>query len=296
MKTSFGDLISQSSSRTTFFHSWKSRFVQLEDTCESEPRDTFCRGFKISCCHGSKIPAPLESSVNEFIADQENKNTRAKTERDVKLLKAFLTVKGESRKPDELTPQEPNEYLSEFILSVKRKDSEDYEPSSLRGLIASFNRHFKEQKYPGSIIEGAEFEQTRKCLEARSKQLKKQRKGNKPNAAQALTDDEVNILFEQNLLGISSAEALSNKLWFFNTVHFGLITEHIFRICGRLFHSVVILSIKLLKGKISVWIKQTNYSMGSAFVRYSRTRLFVFTKLTRSRLARSFRENKQTRA
>ena len=187
--------------------------------------------------------------MNEFIADQENKNTRAKTERDVKLLKAFLTVKGESRKPEELTPQEPtsfpgsfisrpggremkepgnevaqelNEYLSEFILNVKRKDGEDYEPSSLRGLIASFNRHFKEQKYPGSIIEGAEFEQTRKCLEARSKQLKKQGKGNKPNAAQALTDDEVNILFEQNLLGISSAEALSNTLWFFNTVHFGV--------------------------------------------------------------------------
>ena len=78
---------------------------------------------------------PLESSVNEFIADQENKNTRAKTERDVKLLKAFLTVKGESRKPEELTPQELNENLSEFILSVKRKDGEDYEPSSLRGLL-----------------------------------------------------------------------------------------------------------------------------------------------------------------
>ena len=129
---------------------------------------------------------------------------------------------GESRKPEELTPQELNEYLSEFILSVKRNDGEEYEPSSLRGLIASFNRHFKEQNHPGSIIEGAEFEQTRKCLEARSKQLKKQGKGNKPDAAQALTDDEVNNLFEQNLLGISSAEALSNTLWFFNTVHFGL--------------------------------------------------------------------------
>ena len=73
-----------------------------------------------------------------------------------------------------------------------------------------------------NTLEASEFEQTRKCLEARSKQLKKQGKGNKPNAAQALTDDEVNILFEQNLLGISSAEALSNTLWFFNTVHFGL--------------------------------------------------------------------------
>ena len=78
---------------------------------------------------------PLETSVSDFIADQENKNSRAKTQRDVKLLKAFLTVKGESRKPEELTPQELNGYLSEFIVSVKRKDGEDYEPSSLRGLF-----------------------------------------------------------------------------------------------------------------------------------------------------------------
>ena len=230
---------------------------------------------------------PLESSVSEFITDQENKNTRAKTERDVKLLKAFLTVKGESRKPEELTPRELNEYLSEFILSVKRKDGEDYEPSSLRGLIASFNRHFKEQKYPGSIIEGAEFEQTRKCLEARGKQLKKQGKGNKPNAAQALTDDEVNILFEQNLLGISSAEALSNTLWFFNTVHFGLITEHIFRIFGRLFHSVVILSNKALEGENLSMNKTNKLQHGKCFCTVF-THSFAGFHETHSLAARSF--------
>ena len=34
-----------------------------------------------------------------------------------------------------------------------------------------------------SIIEDIVFDQARKCLEARSKQLKKEGKGNKPNAA-----------------------------------------------------------------------------------------------------------------
>ena len=89
-----------------------------------------------------------------------------------------------------LTPEQLNGHLCKFIVSVKRKDGQDYEPSSLRGLIASFNRYFKELSYPASIMEDAAFEQTRKCLEARNKQLKKQGKGNKPNAAQALTDDE----------------------------------------------------------------------------------------------------------
>ena len=36
------------------------------------------------------------------------------------------------------------------------------------------------------------LDQARKCLEARSKQLKKEGKGNKPNAAEALTDVEEN--------------------------------------------------------------------------------------------------------
>ena len=66
------------------------------------------------------------------------------------------------------------------------------------------------------------FDQARKCLEARSKQLKKRRKGNKPNAAEALTDVEENILYEKNLLGISNAEPLLNTVWVFNSVHFGL--------------------------------------------------------------------------
>ena len=41
-------------------------------------------------------------------------------------------------------------------------------------------------------MEDIVFDQARKCLEAHSKQLKKEGKGNKPNAAEALTDVEEN--------------------------------------------------------------------------------------------------------
>ena len=58
------------------------------------------------------------------------------------------------------------------------------------------------------------FDQARKCLEACSKQLKKEGKGKKPNAAEAFTDVEENILYEKNLLGISNAEALLNSVAF----------------------------------------------------------------------------------
>ena len=61
----------------------------------------------------------------------------------------------------------------------------------------------------------------RQALEARSKELKKDGKGKKPKAAEAITD-EVNILYDKQLLGISNAEALLNTMWFKNTKHFGL--------------------------------------------------------------------------
>ena len=61
-------------------------------------------------------------------------------------------------------------------------------------------------KYPCSVIEDSQFEQVRQALEARSKELKKDGKGNKPKAAfkkdgkgnkpkaaEAITDEEVNF-------------------------------------------------------------------------------------------------------
>ena len=54
---------------------------------------------------------------------------------DVSLLTEFLNSKNESRRIEEIPPKELNEYISEFIIAVRRKDGEDFEPSSLRGLI-----------------------------------------------------------------------------------------------------------------------------------------------------------------
>ena len=81
----------------------------------------------------------LDKPIEDYILEAENQNTRAKTDRDVRLLIDFLRQKNELRNPEELLPEELNGYLSEFIYSVKRKDGEDYEPSSLRGFISSFH-------------------------------------------------------------------------------------------------------------------------------------------------------------
>ena len=150
-----------------------------------------------------------------------------KRKRDVALLTEFLQTKRETRSEiAEILPVELNELLSEFILSVRAKEGQDYEPSSPRGMVASFERHLKRKSYPVSIINDHAFE--RLTLHSKQKQLKKKGKGNKPYASVALAEDEMKILYEKGLLGTSSPEAILNTLWLNNSLYFGLrgIKDH----------------------------------------------------------------------
>ena len=170
----------------------------------------------------------LDDTIESFIEEHENPNTVKKTKREVALLTVFLQTKGETREIAEIPPVELNELLSEFILSVRTKEGQEYEPSSLRGMVASFERHLKRKSYPVSIINDLAFEKLRKTLQSKQKQLKKQGRGNKPNASVALTEDEIKLLFDKGLLGVSSPEAILNTLWLNNSLHFGLrgVKEH----------------------------------------------------------------------
>ena len=141
-------------------------------------------------------------SVDSFIAEQENKATLQKTQRDVKLLQTFLETKNELRRVEKIPAVELNEYMCEFIISDSTKDGKDYEPSSLRSLLASrFERHLKKNNYSAGIMNDLVFEKTRKVLLSKQKELKKKGKGNKPNASVAVTSDELNTFYEKGLLG-----------------------------------------------------------------------------------------------
>ena len=156
------------------------------------------------------------------IAEQEIKATLQKPQRNVKLLQTFLGTKNKLRKVKEIPASELNEYMCEFIISVRTKDCKDYEPSSLRSLFASFERHLKKNSYSVSIMNDLVFEKTRKVILSKQKELKKKGKGNKPNTSVASTSDELNTLYEKGLLGTGNPEALLNTLWLNNTMRFGL--------------------------------------------------------------------------
>ena len=96
-----------------------------------------------------------EDDIACFLEENENKNTVRKTNQDVGLLKAFLKRKS-TQELEELSPQDLDACLQEFVVVVWKQDGSDYEPSSLHSLVASIERYLK-KNYGYSIINSLEF-------------------------------------------------------------------------------------------------------------------------------------------
>ena len=105
-----------------------------------------------------------DTDVDDFIEEEENINTKKKTELDLALVNSFIFKEKENRRLEEIPPQELDLYLSKFILAVKKKNGDEYEPTTLRGFISSIERYLKKYRYSESIITGQNFTRTREVL------------------------------------------------------------------------------------------------------------------------------------
>lgn len=92
----------------------------------------------------------------------------------------------------------------------------------MRGFIASVDRYLKKFRYSESVIKWSNFANTRDVLKLKQKKLKRLAKGNKPQEAATLSDNEITALFTLKVIGIHSAEALLNILCFNDCLYFGL--------------------------------------------------------------------------
>jgi len=81
------------------------------------------------------------------------------------------------------------------------RSGEEYEPTTLRSFVSSFDRYLRKKGYSTAIIERQEFRKTRERPVAKQKELKKTGKGNKTKVARALTDEEVDVLYRKRNFG-----------------------------------------------------------------------------------------------
>ena len=153
-----------------------------------------------------------DEEIARFIAEQKNENKRKKTASDMRLFKAFCLSRGENRPVEHLQPMELDTLFGHFLISVKKQNGEEYEPSSIRGFVSSLDRYLKESRYPHTIIKINLFQHTNEAMKAKMKALKAHGYGSKPNESDELTDSDIDKLFECGQIGTETPVQVTNIL------------------------------------------------------------------------------------
>ena len=135
-----------------------------------------------------------DEDISQFLEEKENKKknlSRCSVVQDQFLRERKLND------PEELTPLQLDASLRQFIVFLRKQDGSDYEPSSLRCMVASIERYVKKKSYGFSVINSIEFAGTPEVLKEKQKALKSSGKSKKPNASRSLTDSEVDELYRK---------------------------------------------------------------------------------------------------
>ena len=119
-------------------------------------------------------------------------------------------------------PAELNTLVERFYAELKNKHGEDYEPESLKVMIASLDRHLKNKGYSLSIVRDREFSSSKQVLDGKAKQLHLAGRSKRPNKARQLSVEEEEILWKSEKLGGKTPESLIHTMWWLLTQQFGL--------------------------------------------------------------------------
>ena len=90
-----------------------------------------------------------------------------------------------------------DETLQKLFAEIRKKDCCEYEADSLRVLLASLDRHLRENGAAFSIGNDIEFSNSRNVLEGKARLLRQEGFGKRPNTAKALTSSRRRVVVVQ---------------------------------------------------------------------------------------------------
>lgn len=167
--------------------------------------------------------------VDRFIASEVNKNTKKKTDLDMKKVRDFFQcVLKENRPLESIPPVQLNKLLCIFFMNVRNNHGKEYEPATIRNMACSIDRYLKSKDYGKQLTTSVEFSKVMEVIKSKQKKLKREGKGNLEKRADAVSDKDIDKLYDVGQLGSHNPDSLLRTVWFLNTVHFGMrgVTEH----------------------------------------------------------------------
>ena len=104
----------------------------------------------------------------------------------------------------EIHHEDLDETLQLFYSNLVKADSQPYEPTSLRTMLAGLDRFFRDNRKTFSIQSDKEFETSHKVLNSKAIELKR---------THALTEKEEELLWEK-VFGCHTAESLNYTVYY----------------------------------------------------------------------------------
>ena len=170
----------------------------------------------------TELNLPNIAEITAFIEQQRPENTTKKTKYDINIWQRFCSSTNERREINEIPANELNLLLCRFFITICKKDGSVYEPSTLTSFQRSIQRQLNISNSTLNIFKDAEFAKSREVLLTRKRQLVEDyAKGNRPQAARALTEEEEELLFDKGLFGNHEPEVLQRTVWWTLSLHFG---------------------------------------------------------------------------
>jgi len=131
---------------------------------------------------------------------------------DMNVFQTFLNECCEKRETLEIPPAELDSLLCNFYITAKKKDNVEYEPDTMSAFLRSIQRYLDDNSAKINIPKDEEFKVSREVLKSKRRELRKQGKGNKPNATVALANEDTERIFDENQFGIHDPDVLSRAM------------------------------------------------------------------------------------
>ena len=94
----------------------------------------------------------------------------------------------------------------------KKEDGENYKTSTIHTFLSLVGRYMKDNKI-GDLATDQDFQGAKDVKKAKLKVLKSDGKGNRPNRATSLSEEEERLLFQTGQMGLETPEALQRTIW-----------------------------------------------------------------------------------
>ena len=155
------------------------------------------------------------SELLQLIAKNTNQNTKHSTNTQLRHYQKWAEERGFEPNIARVPKLKLDGILQQFYADLIKSDGKEYEPKSLKVMQAALDQHLREEGCSYSILKDPEFSNSRKVLNGKTIMLQENGKRKRPREADALTENEEELLWNCWVLGTSNPISLNYTVFLF---------------------------------------------------------------------------------